>query len=116
MLWARGACSFEECRRKGQAPFPHSTPSTRLPDRAGPATELDHAQGVAALAARVAGQFVHERPHQEDAAAADTQLGRVEMGHGIQVERLALVEDTDLDAVGAERALDFEFGLGPAVV
>src|SRR5437667_12538424 len=77
---------------------------------------LDHAQGVAALAARLTAQLVHQLPHQENAPAAGAQLGWVEMGHRRQVERPALVEELDLEPFGAEMALDLKLGLGVAFV
>src|SRR5438105_1889487 len=53
------------------------------------ATVLDHAEGIAALAAPLTGEFVHEGAHQEDAAAADAQLGGVEVRHAGYVEGFA---------------------------
>ena len=64
----------------------------------------------------LAAEFVHESPHQEHAAAADAQLGGVEVRHGLEVERLALVDEADLDAVGQQPALDLDGAFGVALV
>src|SRR5438094_762401 len=57
------------------------------------ALALDHAQGVAAFAgpARLAGHFIHQRPHEIDPTAADTQLAGIEVRHLGDVERFALI-------------------------
>ena len=41
---------------------------------------LDHAEGVASLSARAAIEFVHQRPHQKNAAAPDAHLGGIQIG------------------------------------
>src|SRR5207248_9863361 len=66
-------------------------------------TTLDHSQGVAALAAGLATQLVHEGAHQKDPTSPDTQLAGVEVRDRRDVERIALVEQRDLDGVGQDR-------------
>src|SRR6266545_7349992 len=86
------------------ASAPHS--SAAFADRGSVLAAFDHAQGVAAFAAALAGQFVHERPHQEDAPSAHADLGRIEVGHGGDVEGVALVKEGQLKSVGDDLALD----------
>ena len=79
-------------------------------------TALDHAENVAALTAWLTGQLIHDGAHDEDAASADAQLGRVEVRDGREVERLAFVVQVDLDAVGADVTLNLHLGVGGALV
>jgi hypothetical protein len=60
---------------------------------------LDHSQGIAPLAARLATQLVHERAHQKDAPAADPQFAGIQMGHRADIERFSLVKQLDLEAL-----------------
>src|SRR3954471_9030893 len=57
---------------------------------------LDHAQGIAAFAARLTAQLVHQLPHQENAPSAEPQLCWVEVRHCGEVERMAFVEQLNL--------------------
>src|SRR5258708_38445902 len=58
----------------------------------GTRASLHHAEHVAALAARLATQLVHERAHQEHAATAGTFLGGVQVWHRRQVKLRALID------------------------
>jgi len=69
---------------------------------------LDHSQGVAALAARLATQFVHERAHQKDAPASDAQFAGIQMGHRADIERFSLVKQLDLKALRYGLAFNLE--------
>src|SRR5260370_13324083 len=64
-----------------------------------PLAALDHSQGIAPLAARLATQFVHESAHQKDAPAADAQFAGIQMGHRADIERFSLVKQLDLQAL-----------------
>src|SRR5438874_938118 len=77
---------------------------------------LDHAENVATLPARLAGQLIHDGAHDEDAASANAQLGGVEVRNGGEVERLAFVVQVDFDAIGADITLDLHLGIGGALV
>jgi hypothetical protein len=82
----------------------------------GARTALDHAQHVTALAARLAAQLIHEGAHQKNAATADALFGRVQVGYRCEVERGALVDEEDFDAVRPEDTLDLQGCVGlPAV-
>jgi hypothetical protein len=76
------------------------------------AAAFDHAQGVAAFATRLAGQLVHQGSHEKDAAAADTEFGRIEVRHGAKVERRAFIEQANLDSIGKWPALDLKLSVG----
>ena len=77
---------------------------------------LHHAKCVAALGSRLAGEFVHEFAHEEDAATARSELGGVEGFDGVEVEGVALVVDANLDSLGTDEALDLERRVGPTGV
>jgi hypothetical protein len=77
---------------------------------------LHHAQHVAALAARLATQLVHEGAHQKHTATADALFGRVQVRDCRQVKRSALVDKENLDAVGPEETLDLKRRVGLSAV
>src|SRR5262249_4542759 len=64
-----------------------------------PVAILYHAEQVAAVAARMAGQFIHQLAHQEDAPAAQAHLCRVEFRHFRQIERPTFVEDMNFNPI-----------------
>ena len=71
-----------------------------------PTARVHAERAQVALTAWLAGQLIHDSAHDEDAASAGAQLGRIEVRDGGEVERLALIVQVDLDAVGADIALD----------
>jgi hypothetical protein len=90
-------------------------PVANAPGSASLAT-FDHAEGIAALATRLAAQFVHQLSHEEHAASADAHLGRIEVRHGRQIEGGALVEQVDFKTLGAKETLNLKLRLGPILM
>jgi hypothetical protein len=73
---------------------------------------LDHAKCVTDFAARLTAQLVHKRTHQEDATAADAQLGGIQVRHGCEVERSTLIEQAHFYTLGMKEALDLNGSFG----
>lgn len=62
------------------------------------AAALDHSQGVATGTVGKAGYFVHQGSHQINAAAADANLARIEMGNRHHIKGLAFVDHMYFEA------------------
>jgi hypothetical protein len=73
---------------------------------------LDHAKGIAAFTPGLTTQFVHQGPHEENTPAANALFPRIEMGNRPQVERGSFIEQTDLQALGPQEALNLNLSLG----
>jgi hypothetical protein len=76
-------------------------------------SQFDHAQRVAAPAAWCAAEFIHQLPHQVDSPAADTKFLGIHLGHGVEVERFALIMKAHLQGLLVQPALDLDSGTGP---
>src|SRR5205814_287896 len=76
----------------------------------------DHTEEITALAAGLTRQLIHEDAHQIYSAAAGANVGRIEVRHGGEIKRFALVAQRDFHAVVREAALDLEAGLGMTFV
>ena len=72
---------------------------------------LDHAEGVASLPTGLAAHFIHERPHEKDAPAADADFAGIQMRHRGQVEGGSLIEEMDFQALGLKETLHLELSV-----
>src|SRR5262245_50840787 len=93
----------EKLRRRGVAP------SRGMPQRPNPrSSPFDQAQDVAARPARLTYHFIHQRAHEEDAAAADAHFAWIKARHGCQIKRITLVVQAHLDAIRPKHTFDLE--------
>jgi hypothetical protein len=69
---------------------------------------LVHPKKISPLPAWQAADLIHELPHQKNAPAANPKLRRVQMRHGRQVKRFALVHETDFNAGRVKEALNLQ--------
>lgn len=72
---------------------------------------FDHPQGIAPLVARLARELVHQLTHQKDTAAADPEFAGIEIGYGLNVERITLIKEADFQTMFEEKALDLDLSL-----
>src|SRR6516164_5758505 len=110
--WAQDAQGSAGSRRRGGECGCYWSSSGAFAERGGAAAALDHAQGVAAVAARLAAQLVHLRAHQDHPATADAQFRWIEGGHSREIKGSAFVVDVDFNPVAAEVTLNLNLGVG----